>query len=140
MPVREPGPSNALRSADPRLQVIAMHGWVGDGSQWQPWQEAARGRGWSWQSGERGYGGAPALIPAWHPQGLRVLISHSMGQHLLPPELLASAERVVRLAGFGRFVPPGREGRRLHTALAGMAAALRDGPDPATSALRSQGL
>ena len=72
--------------------------------------------------------------------GLRVLISHSMGVHLLPPALLAEAERVVLLAGFGRFVPAGKAGRPLRAALAGMAAALAEGPDPAETALRCQRL
>ena len=122
------------------LQVIAMHGWSGTAAGWEPWRQEAEARGWQWRSGERGYGAAPPFLPAWDPQGLRVLISHSMGAHLLPPSLLADAERVVLLAGFGRFVPPGREGRQLRTALAGMAGALAEGPDPEETARRAQAL
>jgi pimeloyl-[acyl-carrier protein] methyl ester esterase len=106
-----------------------MHGWAGDGSHWQPWQEAAEGRGWLWQSGERGYGVRAPHQPGWREGGRRVVISHSMGAHLLgahQPEVLAGAEAVVLLAGFGRFVPAGSEGRSLRTALAGMAAALAE--------------
>jgi pimeloyl-[acyl-carrier protein] methyl ester esterase len=120
------------------LQVIAMHGWVGDGSQWQPWQEAARGRGWSWQSGERGYGERTPHQPSWREAGRRVVIAHSMGPHLLgalTPDVLASAEAVVLLASFARFVPPGGAGRALRTALEGMAAALED-PSEARAMLR----
>ena len=80
------------------------------------------------------------VLPDWQPAGLRVLITHSMGVHLLPPALLAAAERVVLLAGFGRFVPPGREGRQLRIALAGMAEALAEGPDPEESSRRAQTL
>jgi pimeloyl-[acyl-carrier protein] methyl ester esterase len=124
-----------------RLQVIAMHGWAGSAAGWAPFQAAAEDRGWRWRSGERGYGDAPARLPAWEPEGgLRVVIGHSMGIHLLPPALLAAAERVVLLASFGRFVPPGREGRAVKTALAAMDAALADGPDPGETALRAQGL
>ena len=89
-----------------------MHGWSGTASGWEPWRRQAEARGWGWCSGERGYGLAPPVLPDWQPAGLRVLITHSMGVHLLPPALLAAAERVVLLAGFGRFVPPGREGRQ----------------------------
>ena len=117
-----------------------MHGWAGTALGWEPWRQAAEARGWSWQSAERGYGGEPPTLPAWQPQGQRVLISHSMGVHLLPPERLAEAERVVLLAGFGRFLPPGREGRALRTAMAGMADALAEGPDPEESGLRAQAL
>jgi pimeloyl-[acyl-carrier protein] methyl ester esterase len=101
-----------------------MHGWAGDGSQWAPWQDVARQRGWRWQSGERGYGARTPLRPAWREGGQRWLIAHSLGPHLLPAEVLAGADAVVLLASFGRFVPPGQAGRRLRGALAGMAAAL----------------
>lgn len=117
-----------------------MHGWSGTAAGWEPWRSEAQARGWRWQSGERGYSDAPPFLPAWEPKGLRVLITHSMGAHLLPPSLLAEAERVVLLAGFARFVPPGREGRQLRTALSGMAEALREGPDPDETARRAQAL
>jgi len=123
-----------------QLQVIAMHGWAGTAAGWAPFEAAAAARGWPWRSGERGYGGAPAHLPRWGTEGVRVLIGHSMGVHLLPPSLLASAERVVLLASFGRFVPPGREGRAVRAALAAMDAALADGPDPQESAGRAQQL
>lgn len=130
-PAEDPQPA----VAKPPLQVIAMHGWVSDGSQWQPWQEPISARGWSFQSGERGYGTRPPLQPSWTKGGRRVLIAHSMGPHLLNAEVLAGADAVVLLASFGRFVPPGRAGRALRTALAGMAAALAD-PTEARAMLR----
>jgi pimeloyl-[acyl-carrier protein] methyl ester esterase len=109
------------------LQVIAMHGWAGEASQWAPWNEAVGPLGWRWCSAERGYGSAAAAMPAWETgRGRRVIVAHSMGPHLLPPPLLAGAEAVVLLASFGRFVPPGRQGRSLEAALAGMAAELED--------------
>lgn len=124
--------------ADPPLQVIAMHGWAGDGSQWRPWLEAATVRGWTWRSGERGYGERAPHQPDWQGGGTRVVIAHSMGAHLLNalnPEVLAGAKAVVLLASFTRFVPPGREGRGLRTALEGMAAALAE-PTGARAMLR----
>jgi pimeloyl-[acyl-carrier protein] methyl ester esterase len=69
-----------------------------------------------------------------------VVIGHSMGPHLLEPDVLAAADAVVLLAGFGRFVPPGPPGRRLRAALAAMAAELADGPSEAEAALRAQAL
>jgi hypothetical protein len=93
--------------------VIAMHGWSGTAAGWEPWRQEAQARGWQWRSAERGYGAAPPFLPAWGPDGLKVLITHSMGAHLLPPSLLAEAERVVLLAGFGRF---GQIATRLLTA------------------------
>jgi pimeloyl-[acyl-carrier protein] methyl ester esterase len=126
--------------ASPSLQVIAMHGWAGDGLGWELLRRELCSPGWRWDSGERGYGGRPPERPEWAPSGRRLLIGHSMGPHLLPPSLLAQAEAVVLLAGFARFVPPGREGRRLQTALDGMAARLAEGPDENEAAQRAQKL
>jgi pimeloyl-[acyl-carrier protein] methyl ester esterase len=129
-----------MSSSDQPLQLIAMHGWAGDGRSWEPWRRATAGRPWSWHCGERGYGGLPPESPRWQGEGRRVLIGHSLGPHLLPPEIVAEAEAVVLLASFGRFVPPGREGRSLTVALKAMATALADGPDEATAAQRARSL
>lgn len=111
------------------MQVIGMHGWCGDSRSWAPWRLAAEGRGWRWQSGERGYGSLPPVSSDWGPEETpRALIVHSLGLHLLPPAVLARAERVVLLASFAAFVPAGAAGRRLRTALKGMESALA-GPD-----------
>jgi pimeloyl-[acyl-carrier protein] methyl ester esterase len=111
-------------------QLIAMHGWAGDSRGWEPFAAAAGGQGWPWQTPDRGYGPCPVQLPQWQPgAGRRLLIAHSLGPQLLPSAVLAQAEALVLLASFGRFVPPGRAGRRLGTALAGMAQALR-GPAP----------
>jgi len=79
--------------------------------------------------------------------GLKVLVAHSLGPHLLAPAVLEQADAVVLLASFGRFLPESRSGRRWRTALQGMAARLEAGdgrpmlrdflteaaaPDPAT--------
>ncbi|QEY33104.1 alpha/beta hydrolase [Synechococcus sp. RSCCF101] len=116
-----------------RLRIIAMHGWSGDAAGWAPWAEAARQRGWSWSSGERGYGGGAPSMPSWQDSGgeaaggTRTLVAHSLGWHLVPRSLLESSEQVVLLASFGRFVPEGREGRSLRQALEGMETCLAQG-------------
>jgi 8-amino-7-oxononanoate synthase len=130
-----PGPLSA-----PPIQLIAMHGWAGDGGHWQAWQPAATSRGWGLQLGERGYGQRPAVLPPWPLHGRKGLICHSLGLHLVPPEVLAASEAVVLLASFGRFVPPGAAGRPLRIALAGMAAELQESGDELTDSLRAQQL
>jgi len=113
-----------------------MHGWSGEARHWEPWRSAFAASGWSWQSGERGYGDAEPHQPGWQDGGRRVVIAHSMGPHLLPAAVLAEADAVVLLASFGRFVPPGSAGRRLRQALAGMATQLQD-PETARAMLHS---
>ncbi|MEB3271767.1 MAG: alpha/beta hydrolase [Synechococcus sp.] len=126
-----------MTAPDPSpLQVIAMHGWSGEASHWEPWRQVFDRQGWTWQSGERGYGGAAPRWPLWQPQGLRVVIAHSLGPHLLPATVLATAEAVVLLASFGRFVPPGPAGRRLRQALTTMERQL-DHPETASAMLHS---
>lgn len=129
-----------VQSAPASIQVIAMHGWAGDGANWTPWREVSAPLGWRWSCGERGYGPRTPLSPAWEGAGRRVVIGHSMGPHLLDATVLAGADAVVLLAGFGRFVPPGAEGRRVRAALAAMAAQLAEGPSEDDTALRVQSL
>ena len=114
------------------MQLIAMHGWAGDAQGWEPFHSAWRARGWSWQGGERGYGGQAPRPVAWRSgQGLKLVIAHSLGPHLLPAAVLAQADAVVLLASFGRFVPEGPGGRRLRSAVAAMASQLA-GPEAST--------
>ena len=114
------------------MQLIAMHGWAGDAQGWEPFHSAWSARGWAWQCGERGYGGQTAGPVAWRSnQGLKLVIAHSLGPHLLPASVLAQADAVVLLASFGRFVPEGPGGRRLRSAVAAMASQLA-GPEAST--------
>ncbi|NDC34887.1 MAG: alpha/beta hydrolase [Synechococcaceae bacterium WB9_2_112] len=111
-------------------QLIAMHGWCGDSRSWDPWLPLWQSRGWRCSCGERGYGGLDAHQPGWSDvPGLKVVIAHSLGPHLLPASVLQAADALVLLTSFGRFVPAGREGKRVQAALAAMATQLR-GPDP----------
>jgi len=111
------------------LQVVAMHGWGRDARTWDSWRKATDSLGWRWQTGERGYGRFSPRAPAWpeHVAGMqRLVIGRSLGPHMVPAQVLAQADTVVLLASFATFVPPGREGRRTRTALAGMADCLGD--------------
>jgi len=113
------------------IQLIAMHGWCGDSRSWDPWLPIWQGRGWHYSCGERGYGTRAAVEPSWSEgPGLRVVIAHSLGPHLLPEAVLQQADALVLLTSFAQFVPPGSDGRSLRTALDSMARELR-GSDPA---------
>ena len=102
------------------LQILAMHGWSSQAAYWQPWLEAFAAKGWRCRCPERGYGRQPPAMPGWGQEGLQVVVANSMGVHLLDEALLADAEAVVLLAGFGRFVPQGVAGAGLRLQLAAM--------------------
>lgn len=108
-----------------QVEAIAMHGWASDARCWQPWIGATEKLGWHWQCGERGYGEFEPFHPAWPanlpPNACRIVIGHSLGPHLVAPEVLRLADAVVLIASFGTFVPPDRAGRRMRAALEGMA-------------------
>ena len=110
------------------VELLAMHGWGGDSRAWAPWGEQAARHGWGLRAGERGYGALPPQQPSWDGRSRhRILLGHSLGPHLLEPPLYDAATAVVLLASFAAFVPEGRAGRPLRTALDGMAAQLRQG-------------
>ena len=114
------------------MQLIAMHGWAGDAQGWEPFHSAWSARGWTWQCGEGGYGGQAPRPVAWQSgQGLKLVIAHSLGPHLLPASVLAQSDAVVLLASFGPFLPGGASGRRLRSAVAAMASQLA-GPEAST--------
>lgn len=109
------------------LQLLAMHGWSSQADHWQPWIEAFAAKGWRCHCGERGYGQQPPAMPGWGQEGPRVVLASSMGIHLIDEAVLASAEAVVLLASFGRFVPQGLPGTGLRLQLATMDQYLRRG-------------
>ena len=107
-------------------EVIAMHGWGGDGTIWNRWEKYFRLKGWIWQSAERGYGAANQTQPKWiqsfenNSQHQRVFIGHSLGAHLIKKQILGEATDIVLISSFGRFISEERESRSLKTALKGM--------------------
>ena len=119
--------------ADPATtEVLAMHGWGCDSRIWQRWAEPVAQRGWQLRCSDRGYGSAPAQALAWSASSQRrLLITHSLGTHLLPDAVWHQATRVVLLASFARFVPAERAGRSLRYALKEMGQRLENGQSAA---------
>ncbi len=107
-------------------QIIAMHGWASDSNSWDLWRDYFQAKKWHWQNGERGYGHLLPQSPSWkldfdlkvHKR--RVVISHSLGPHLLNKRVLKNATDVVLLGSFSRFLPEGLANRSLITGLKGM--------------------
>ena len=128
-----PSPPEAAPASS--LQVIAMHGWAGDGLGWDLLRQALAAPDWHWQCGERGYGGRTPDHPQWAPGGRRLLIGHSMGPHLLPPSLLEQAEKLEQL----RALHLGAAIQVLETESAGVGVDTPEDVPRAEAALRKAG-
>ena len=111
-------------------EIIAMHGWASDSSVWMPWKNYFQEKGWLWQNIDRGYGAIREKEAKWtHVNQYqinykRAIICHSLGFHLINPEILKKATDIVLISGFGRFITEGPGNRSLRTALQGMQKAL----------------
>ncbi len=106
-------------------EIIAMHGWAGDSSQWSNWKEIFTCCDWKWQTAERGYRDISPHTPKWNNKTnqvelKRVAICHSLGSHLIGKQVLDSATHVVLINSFSRFIPSGKENRSIKMALNGM--------------------
>ena len=103
-------------------EIIAMHGWAGDSHQWSNWEKIFKNCDWEWKTSERGYKKISPHEPKWnhnsnHIELKRVAICHSLGSHLIDKEVLYSATHVVLINSFSRFIPSGKENRRIKLAL-----------------------
>lgn len=92
------------------VQIIAYHGWGFSAGCWDPWRgrlaDEANFRAW-----DRGYFGNPRS-PEFGEEGLRVLLTHSLGLHLVPKSRFAEADLLVVVSGFRTFHPKAAQFRR----------------------------
>ena len=103
-------------------EIIAMHGWAGNGDQWANWKDLFECSEWEWQTAERGYKGINPYMPKWKNKSndfyqKKVAICHSLGSHLIDKKVLYSATHVVLINSFSRFIPSGKEKRSVTMAL-----------------------
>ena len=111
-------------------EIISMHGWASDSSIWATWEKYFIDKGWLWQNNDRGYGVIQDKEASWIQSSKenipckRAIICHSLGLHLIKPDIFKNATDVVLISSFGRFITNGPENRSLKTALEGMQKAL----------------
>jgi pimeloyl-[acyl-carrier protein] methyl ester esterase len=112
-------------------EVILQHGWAFDGQMWDPWLPVLERSGVGTHVGERGYFGAKLSTPRFGDQAkIRIVVAHSLGLHLLPPEVLANADAMLVIAGFLTFHPSDpMEQRRSQRVIKTMLAKFNDAPD-----------
>ena len=110
-------------------EIIAMHGWAGEGDQWSHWINSFQSSNWIWHSADRAYRHSTPSMPNWtttfHSKRFtRLAICHSLGSHLIANKVLSNATHVVLLNSFSSFVPSGKERRSTIVALNGMMQAI----------------
>ncbi|NJO81075.1 MAG: alpha/beta hydrolase [Cyanobacteria bacterium RM1_2_2] len=86
-------------------EAIAYHGWGFDASCWRDWQRYFEQQGWQFQAFDRGYWQRPSA-PKFNPTAqTKLLLVHSYGLHLCPPDQLQQANIMVIFSSFARFHP-----------------------------------
>ena len=80
------------------VDVVAQHGWGFGAWCWDRWREVLPAN-FALHCPDRGYFGS-AVEVASRP---RIVLAHSLGLHLLSPQLWAAAELIVVISGFRSF-------------------------------------
>lgn len=80
------------------VDVVAQHGWGFGAWCWDRWRDVLPAN-FALHCPDRGYFG-PAVAVSVRP---RIVLAHSLGLHLLSPQLWATAELIVIISGFRSF-------------------------------------
>ncbi len=106
------------------VDVVAQHGWGFGAWCWDRWRDVLPAN-FVLHCLDRGYFG-PAMAVEVQP---RIVLAHSLGLHLLPPQLCAAAELIVVISGFHSFHSPcDRKARRSRRTVEQMLARLEREP------------
>ena len=94
-------------------QIITHHGWGLDSSFWKLAKEDFLEKNWIWQDSERGYFSEELKNPNWlksqSNQNISMAICHSLGSHLINPNVLLKASHIVLINSFSSFIPKNEE-------------------------------
>ena len=106
------------------VDVVAQHGWGFGAWCWDRWRDVLPAD-FALHCPDRGYFG-PAVAAAAQP---RIVVAHSLGLHLLSPQLCEAAELIVIISGFRSFHSPcARQARRSRRTVEQMLARLEREP------------
>ena len=90
-------------------QIISQHGWGLDKSLWDNIKKEFLKNNWYWQDSERGYFKYNSKNPKWKENQskttIKMAICHSLGTHLIDPNILHEASHIVLINSFNNFVP-----------------------------------
>ena len=106
------------------VDVVAQHGWGFGAWCWDRWRDVLP-TNFALHCPDRGYFG-PAVAVSVRP---RIVLVHSLGLHLLSPQLWATAELIVVISGFRSFHSAcARQARRSRRTVEQMLARLESEP------------
>jgi pimeloyl-[acyl-carrier protein] methyl ester esterase len=90
-----------------KIELILQHGWGFDKSCWRGWMPHLRENQdceINIQTPDRGYFGPSTQVnPFSEANSVKVVVAHSLGLHLVPVEILQSADLLVLAATFSHF-------------------------------------
>ena len=94
-------------------QVITQHGWGLDESFWDSYKIGFPKKQWHWQDNERGYFSKNVNQSKWIKNdlnnGLKMVLCHSLGFHLIQENLLDEASHIVFINSFNNFLPSSKK-------------------------------
>jgi len=92
-----------VNTVERRIELYFVHGWGCDSNIWQKWLPAIS-KDVSYHIFDRGYfGRAKSNICLNKTNSTKILISHSFGLHLIPPESLQDIDLLVLISSFRYF-------------------------------------
>ena len=102
-------------------QVITQHGWGLDKSFWDSYKIGFQKNQWYWQDNERGYFSKDVNQSKWIKNklnnGLKMILCHSLGSHLIQRNLLDEASHVIFINSFNNFLPSSKKRNLIYRSL-----------------------
>ena len=102
-------------------QVITQHGWGLDKSFWESYKTGFQKNQWYWQDNERGYFSKNVNQSQWikntSNNGLKMVLCHSLGFHLIQDNLLDEASHVIFINSFNNFLPSNKKRNLIYRSL-----------------------
>ena len=94
-------------------QIISQHGWGLDHSVWYRIKNRFIKNNWLWQDSDRGYFSKSSIKAKWikdkSNSSIKLLLTHSLGIHLVDENTLSQATHIVLVNSFNNFVPTNNE-------------------------------
>ena len=94
-------------------QIITQHGWAFDSSLWKELKKIYIKNNWIWQDNERSYFNKTFASPKWINNNSykrkNIIITHSLGIHLIDKNTLINASHAIFINSFYQFIPDNKD-------------------------------